>query len=98
MIASPLRKSGEHLVNRAARQDDLLEEAVAAFRAALPQLLRQHKHRWVLYRGATRVAVATSQWELFDECERRGWNAEECLIQPVLEEPDPLDPEAVQGK
>jgi hypothetical protein len=85
-------------MTRASLQPDLLEQAIAAFRAELPQLLCEHKHRWVLYRGASRVAVATSQWDLFDECQRRGWNAEECLIQPVLEEPDPLDPAVAQGK
>lgn len=85
-------------MSKTTAQSTLLEQAREAFRLELPQLVREHKHLWVLYRGASRIALAASQWELFDECERRGWNAEECLIQPVLEEADPLDAGVVQGK
>ena len=85
-------------MSRVLNQPDMLAQAISAFRAELPQLLTTDPDRWVLFRGPDRVMVGNSQWELFDECAQRGWHPEDCLIQPILEDAGPLDPDALRDK
>jgi hypothetical protein len=69
----------------------LVEEAQSTFRQELPRLLRTHYLQWALYYGKDRVAIGLSQDEVYAECDRRGISKEECLLQCIVEEAEPLD-------
>jgi hypothetical protein len=68
-----------------------------AFLRDLPQLLgdNRFKEKWVLYRGAKRLATASTHDELMDVCEKHGLKADEYWTdkvvyhQPELEEIEP---------
>jgi len=60
-----------------------------AFRRDLPQLLQNKRlfRQWVAYHEATRIGIAPSEDDLYEECFRRGLREEEfvvCCIVPEL--------------
>ena len=65
----------------------------AAFRRDLPELLKTHYRQWVAYHGEDRVRFGRTQFELYEECYRRGWHDDEFVVRSVEPEmPDEIDP------
>jgi hypothetical protein len=79
-------------------RQSILEEGLEAFRKDLPELLTLHYLRWALYHGVQRIALADSQADLFEEIERRGLDPGDCLVECVVEEPEPMAVESFLGK
>jgi hypothetical protein len=68
-----------------------------AFLRDLPQLLedKRFKEKWVLYRGAKRLATASTHDELMDVCEKHGLKADEYWTDKVVyhqPEPEEIEP------
>jgi len=67
----------------------LVEQALAAFRRDLPELLGQRAGQWVAYQGDNQIGFAPTKTELYQECLGRGLKRGEFLvrsIEPELEE------------
>ena len=77
-----------------------IRRSMEAYWRDLPQLLplKSRKRRWVAYHGDERIAFGRGQWELYDECFRRGLREDEFYVGPL--EPDensPWEPEEVEA-
>lgn len=63
------------------------EQAWIGFQRDLCELLREFRGQWTAYHGDLRIGIAANPVELYDECQRRGFPQEECIIcriQPIL--------------
>ena len=63
------------------------EQAWIAFQRDHCQLLQEFRGQWAAYHGESRIGVAADPHKLYDECVRRGFPPEECVIcriQPIL--------------
>src|SRR5713226_9311416 len=69
-----------------------IRRSMEAYWRDLPQLLplKSRKRRWVAYHGDERIAFGRGQWELYDECFRRGLREDEFYVGPL--EPDEIPP------
>jgi hypothetical protein len=75
-----------------------MEHALHAFRRELPELLLHHDRRWVAYHGDERVGISDSQFDLYDECRRRGYREGEFLVECIIPEVTEIDPDEVYGR
>ncbi len=62
---------------------DIIQEAQAAFRLALPELWRQRPGQWVAYHGAEQIGFSTSKRALYEVCFRRGLKRGEFLVRRI---------------
>jgi hypothetical protein len=60
-----------------------LEEAIAAFRHDLPELLRVHPGKWVAYRGPQQVGIADDDFELYEACYRAGFDLSDFIVECI---------------
>lgn len=71
----------------------LVARSQAAFRRDLPELLKTHYRQWVAYHGEDRIRFGRTQFELYEECYRRGLHDDEFVVRSVEPEmPDEIDP------
>ena len=71
----------------------MVARSQAAFRRDLPELLRTHYRQWVAYHGDDRIRFGRTQFELYEECYRRGLHDDEFVVRSVEPEmPDEIDP------
>jgi hypothetical protein len=78
-----------------------IRRSMEAYWRDLPQLLplKSRKRRWVAYHGEERVAFGRGQWELYDECFRRGLREEEFFVGPLEQDyQPPWEPEEVEDR
>jgi len=61
----------------------------AAFRQALPELLRQRPGRWVAYHADECVGFARSETALYEQCIRRSLKDDEFVVRRIMEEISP---------
>jgi hypothetical protein len=81
------------LVHGAYEIAPLVARSQAAFRRDLPELLKSHYRQWVAYHGENRVGFGRTQFELYDECYRRGLRDDEFVVRSIEPEmPDEIDP------
>jgi hypothetical protein len=78
---SPLRATCEILPGIAVSQ--------AAFRRALPDLLKQRPGRWVAYHGDECLGFARSETALYEQCIRNGLKDDEFVVRRIMEEIPP---------
>ena len=64
----------------------MTERSQAAFRRDLPELLKTHSRQWVAYRGDERIGFGRTQFEMYDECYRHGWQEEEFVVRCIESE------------
>jgi len=70
----------------------LVARSQAAFRRDLPELLKTHYRQWVAYHGEDRIRFGRTQFELYEECYRRGLHDDEFVVRSVEPEmPDEID-------
>ncbi len=70
----------------------LVARSQAAFRRDLPELLKTHYRQWVAYHGEDRIRFGRTQFELYEECYRRGLHDDEFVVRSVEPEmPDKID-------
>jgi hypothetical protein len=62
---------------------DIIQEAQAAFRLALPELWQQRPGQWVAYHGAEQIGFSTSKRSLYEVCFRRGLKRGEFLVRRI---------------
>ncbi len=77
-----------------------MRRSMEAYWRDLPQmlLLRSRKREWVAYHGDERIGFAKTQWELYDECSRRGIREDEMYIgRLVRHEAPPWEPIDMDG-
>ena len=75
----------------------MIAKSQAAFRRDLPQLLGERYGQWVAYHGDERISFGGSQFELYDECIRRGLRDDEFVVRVVAPEaPAEIDIEQLQ--
>lgn len=56
-------------------------------------MLKTHYRQWVAYHGEDRIRFGRTQFELYEECYRRGWHDDEFVVRSVEPEmPDEIDP------
>jgi hypothetical protein len=70
----------------------LIERAQKAFRRDLPELLPDRYRQWVAYHGDDCVGFSDSQFDLYDECVRRGYPEDEFLVQCITADVEEVDP------
>src|SRR5205807_4665128 len=73
----------------------IVAQAYDCFQQDLPALLLKYDRQWVAYHGTNRIGIAASQWELHEECLRRGYKDEELLLQCVMPEVTEIDQQEV---
>jgi hypothetical protein len=61
----------------------------AAFRRALPELLKKRPRQWVAYHEDELVGFAKSQFDLYEECFRRGLMDDTFVVRLIMEELPP---------
>jgi hypothetical protein len=66
--------------------DQLGQQAMRAFWRDLPQLIKERYRQWVAYHGDQQIGFARSSYELYQECDRRGFDLDEVLIRSIEEE------------
>jgi hypothetical protein len=71
----------------------LIATAHQAFQRDLPALLSSHRGLWVAYHGDEQIGIDDDDEPLIRECQRRGLNAYEYIVDVI--EPKPAEPEAV---
>jgi hypothetical protein len=71
----------------------LIATAHKAFHRDLPGLLSGHRGQWVAYHGDEQIGIDDDDEPLIRECQRRGLNAYEYIVDVI--EPKPAEPEAV---
>ena len=75
----------------------MIAKSQAAFRRDLRQLLDKRYGQWVAYHGDERICFGRSQFELYDECIRRGLRDDEFVVRVVAPEaPSEIDIEQLQ--
>ena len=75
----------------------MIAKSQAAFRRDLPRLLGDRYGQWVAYHGDERIGFGRSQFELYDECIRRGLRDDEFVVRVVAPEaPAEIDIEQLQ--
>ena len=67
----------------------LVAASQAAFRRALPGLLRQRPRQWVAFHGDERVGFGRTEAELYEACFRRGLAEDQFVVRFILPEPPP---------
>ena len=67
--------------------------SLLAFWRDLSQLLKTHPRQWAAYSGDVRLGIGPTRYELWQECERRGYKDGEFLI-CYIETQDPAFVEA----
>jgi hypothetical protein len=78
-----------------------IRRSMEAYWRDLPQLLplKSRKRQWVAYHGDERVAFGRGQWELYDECFRRGLREEEFYVGPLeMDYQPPWEPEEIEER
>ena len=71
----------------------MIARSQAAFRRDLPELVKTHYRQWVAYHGEDRIRFGRTQFELYEECYRRGLHDDEFVVRSVEPEmPDEIDP------
>ena len=71
----------------------MVASSQAAFRRDLPELLKTHYRQWVAYHGEDRIRFGRTQFELYEECYRRGLHDDEFVVRSVEPEmPDEINP------
>lgn len=68
-----------------------IQSSIEAFRRDLPELLRDHRGRWVAYYGDERLGIANSEGELYQAGFQRGLTRNEFVVGPI--EPGTFDPD-----
>lgn len=65
-----------------------IQRAQAAFRRDLPLLLQNKRYyrQWVAYHGDQRIGILRSEFELYDECFRRGLKETEFVVRCIVPE------------
>lgn len=83
--------------SRFSRLAQAAERSQGAFLRDLPRMLTDSKlvGKWVLYREGKRVAVARSQRQLIQKCQREGWTSGEYYVDMVI--PHVSEPEVVDA-
>src|SRR5262249_3774918 len=76
----------------------ILERARIAFRRDLPQLLKERDRQWVAYHGDECLGFNDSSTPLYQECGRRGYPAEEVLLECIYPEVEELDLQQFLGR
>lgn len=61
----------------------MIARSQAAFRRDLPELLKTHYRQWVAYHGEDRIGYGGTQFELYDECHRRGLRDDEFVVRSI---------------
>ena len=75
----------------------MIAKSQEAFRRDLPRLLGERYGQWVAYHGDERIGFGRSQFELYDECIRRGLRDDEFVVRVVAPEaPAEIDMEQLQ--
>ena len=70
----------------------MIARSQAAFRRDLPDLLKTHYRQWVAYHGEDRIRFGRTQFELYEECYRRGLHDDEFVVRSIEPEmPDEID-------
>jgi hypothetical protein len=70
----------------------MIARAQAAFRRDLPDLMKTHYRQWVAYHGEDRIRFGRTQFELYEECYRRGLHDDEFVVRSIEPEmPDEID-------
>jgi hypothetical protein len=69
----------------------MITKSIEAFRRDLPEMLKEHRGRWVAYHGDERIAFGQRETPLYQECLRRGFARDEFMVCVV--EPDAFDPD-----
>ena len=66
----------------------LIARGLEAFRRELPELLNQKKlyRHWVAYHDKTRLGIARSEAELYQECFRLGLQRGEFVVKCIIPE------------
>ena len=95
--------NSEHVATtRPTGEDDftiapMIAKSQEAFRRDLPQILDKRYGQWVAYHGDERIGFGRSQFELYDECIRRGLRDDEFVVRVVAPEaPAEIDMEQLQ--
>jgi hypothetical protein len=80
--------------------ESIQSQAWEAFARDLDELLRTHPGRWVAYRGPELLGIGDRDSDLYVECLRRGFTAEELFVERVepaaLEDYEVFLPPAVE--
>jgi hypothetical protein len=61
----------------------------AAFRRALPELLKKRPRQWVAYHQDELIGFARSETDLYEECYRRGLTDDTFVVRLIMEELGP---------
>ena len=70
----------------------MTRRAQAAFQRDLPQLIKNHRRRWVAYHGDRRVAIGSSKRQLFQQCRHQDLPPEEFVVRLIEPEmPEEID-------
>jgi hypothetical protein len=70
----------------------IMRRGLAAFQRELPELLENHRGRWVAYHGDHRVALGSSKRQMYQLCLRQNLAPGEFLLRLVDPEiPEELD-------
>jgi hypothetical protein len=92
-ISSGISVMSIDLVHGAYEIAPLVARSQAAFRRDLPELLKTHYRQWVAYHGENRIGFGRTQFELYDECYRRGLHDDQFVVRSIEPEmPDEIDP------
>ncbi len=51
-----------------------------AFQRDLPELMKEHRRKWVAYHGNERIGIAPTKEELLQEGLNRGWRTDEFVV------------------
>jgi hypothetical protein len=91
----PVSTPGAHAPDGPSAPDEpfaippLAAASQAAFRRALPELLRQRPRQWVAFHGDERLGFARTEAELYEACARRGLAEDQFVVRFILPEPPP---------
>jgi hypothetical protein len=67
----------------------LIQAAIGQFEVELPQLLRDHRGKWVVYHGATRLGFGETKTDLLRYYYAQGYSDESLYVRKI-EEPVPI--------
>ena len=80
------------------RKKDVFAPALQQFGKDLPRLLQTNYRQWAIYHANKRLGIFATPEAAYQRAEQMGIPAAECLVEYVVEPPDPMDRSQSEGK